>query len=764
MTLQELVATTGVQPREYQERLVTKTCGYYESGIKSVLVNSPTGSGKTIVGLLAARYLQLQHDIGIGWVAMRRNLLKQAAAANQNMRIGCEGIRFMSMFDHNPPTTDELGRPIKLLVVDECQHDSVSSMSNLHNIIRPKWILGMTATPYRTDRVKLSFDKVIRDIGIHQLIQSGYLSQYHQFTLPRWDVDEIVSCYLREPERWGKSAIYFLSREDATACCNRLQASGIKAETVFGDQPMAEREEKLERFESGDLQVLVNMVLLTEGWDSPSLRTVFVRDSQRGPTIQMCLDSSTEILTDNGWKKHSEISRQDQSAAFDQATGAIKFVPIQEIVKRPVAADELFCRIKNPHLDIRVTDLHDLVYRSRSKQHRHWLKTTALELSRKSTPFQLPIAGLKDNLGVDLTNVELQFIGLFLTDGCWCRNAVSISQSAASDQVPVIEELIEHCGYNCSKSTTKRKGRLAKYPPCSRWNIAGKQIDRIRPFLRDGKRECLVHLGQLTQQQLSQLLLGMQIGDGKKHRCVDYTPRTYTLCLGNDYEFIDDFQALCICKGFRCNLSYYQYPPNEWNKLGEHGAVVYVKKLSYSSVCGSKVSKNERNKRCQIVFEPAIPNELVWCIRNGLGTIITRRNGKVAIVGNCGRVFRKYPGIEFKQVVQSKMTHWPIQRTASPALACVWLPEEREWRSYAQSEAIEKVSMRVCMALAHIQTSMPAYIAKKMEKKLRRQRRHQDGDERANTESGLPRRDDSGLDVGARVGWVGGLGGGAIIH
>jgi superfamily II DNA or RNA helicase len=416
MTLQELVATTGAQPRDYQERLITKTCGYYKDGIKSVLINSPTGSGKTIIGLLAARHLQQQHNIGIGWVAMRRNLLKQAAMANANMRIGCEGVRFISMFDHNPPTTDELGRPIKLLVVDECQHDSVSSMANLHNIIRPKWILGMTATPFRSDHVKLSFDKVIRDIGIQQLIAGGYLSQYHQFTLPRWDVEEVVNCYLREPERWGKSAIYFLTRDEANACCGHLQAAGVKAATIFGDQPMSEREEKLEQFERGDLQVLVNMVLLTEGWDSPSLKTVFVRDSQRGPTIQMA-----------------------------------------------------------------------------------------------------------------------------------------------------------------------------------------------------------------------------------------------------------------------------------------------------------------------------------------------------------GRVFRKYKGIEFKQVVQSKMTHWPIQRTANPALACVWLPEEREWRSYAQSEAIEKVSMRVCITLAHIQTSMPAYIVKKTEKKLRHRRRQND-DGRANTESGLPRRDDSGLARGEANGWVGGFGGGAIIH
>ena len=401
--------------REYQQRLIEKTNKLFHNGFKSILINSPTGSGKSYMGLASAKLLQDEFNIGVAWVAMRRNLLKQVLVENEKLGVHAE-IMPLSMFNRNPPTHDQWGRPIKAVVLDESQHDPAGSMSNIYNVLRPRFILGMTATPFRTDRMRLSFDKIIRDIGIHQLIKAGFLSQYHQFTLPKWDVEEVVACYLREPERWGKSAIYFRTREESEACCNQLLAAGVRAATVFGNQPLSEREDKLAQFEAGELQVLVNMVLLTEGWDSPSLKTVFVRDSQRGPTIQMA-----------------------------------------------------------------------------------------------------------------------------------------------------------------------------------------------------------------------------------------------------------------------------------------------------------------------------------------------------------GRVFRKYPGIEFKQVVQSKATHWPIQRTASPAHANVWLPDEQQWRSYAQSQAIEKVSMRVCMTLAHTKTEMPKFITQKMEKKSRRRGRGGDpGDQRHNTESGLPRRDDSGFREGD--GWVGGFGGGAIIH
>lgn len=399
--------------RDYQVRLTDKTVHLFNHGFKSVLLNSPTGSGKSYMGLSIVKRIQEQHDIGVAWVAMRRNLLKQIAAENQKLGVGAQIVPF-SMFNRNPPTHDQFGRPIKMIVLDESQHDPAGSMTNIYNVLRPKWILGMTATPFRTDRMRLSYDKVIRDIGIHQLIQLGYLSQYHQYTIPKWDVDEVVSCYLREPERWGKSVFYWFTYEHAAECAARLNAAGVNTELVTAS---TDRDDQLARFESGEVKCLVNMQILTEGFDSPSLQTVFVRDSQRGPTIQMC-----------------------------------------------------------------------------------------------------------------------------------------------------------------------------------------------------------------------------------------------------------------------------------------------------------------------------------------------------------GRVFRKHAGIQFKQIVQSKMTHWPIQRTAAPAHASVWLPEENEWRSYAQSEAIEKVSMRVCITLAHTKTSMPTYIQKKMEKKNRR-RAHPRDEQRVDhsTESGLARRDDSGLD-NTPNGWVGNFGGGAIIH
>lgn len=104
----------------------------------SVLIESPTGSGKTVMGLAIAKLIQAATGARVGWVAMRRNLLSQAQAENQHRGFNADMLP-ISMFEKQPPTVD-------LLVVDEAQHDAATSMANLHSQIRPRWTLGLSAT------------------------------------------------------------------------------------------------------------------------------------------------------------------------------------------------------------------------------------------------------------------------------------------------------------------------------------------------------------------------------------------------------------------------------------------------------------------------------------------------------------------------------------------------------------------------------------------------------------------------------------------
>lgn len=302
------------EARPYQRRIAIKGHemynGLYVNGAQerepaaaSIMIESPTGSGKTIMALLLARTMQYDMpDLTIGWVAMRRNLLGQAAKENREKRIGVQNIHYVSMFDKDPREllrAKRQGKPV-LMVVDEAQHDAANSMAHLHNTVEPEMILGMTATPFRTDRIKLCFQKVIKDAGIHALIQDGYLSPYHHYSIPKWDAETVADHYCACPERWGKSIFYFVNTAQCFELGNVLRRRGVKLEVVTGS---TDRDTQIERFMnpvgvkyrseitnkmvSSGCDVLINCMVLTEGFDFPGLKTAWVRDSGKGPTMQM---------------------------------------------------------------------------------------------------------------------------------------------------------------------------------------------------------------------------------------------------------------------------------------------------------------------------------------------------------------------------------------------------------------------------------------------------------------------------------------------
>lgn len=244
-------------------------------------------SGKTITALVTAKLLQARHpDLHVGWVAMRRNLLAQAKRENDNKGINVRNIDFISMFDRAPVfllNARKEGKRI-LLVVDEAQHDSANSMVHIHNTIEPEMILGLSATPFRTDRIKLCFDKVVKDAGIHQLIQDKYLAEYDHYTIPHWTPECVGEHYCADPARWGKSIFYFKNLAECWELHRYFNERGIANEVVTGDTDWASQ---LAMFSNGSIPCLINCMKLTEGLDEPSLHTAWVRDSGKGCTMQM---------------------------------------------------------------------------------------------------------------------------------------------------------------------------------------------------------------------------------------------------------------------------------------------------------------------------------------------------------------------------------------------------------------------------------------------------------------------------------------------
>ncbi len=278
MTLDDLLSIVDIEPRPYQKRVIEKTVNHFiTDNLPSVLIESPTGSGKTVMALAIIKLLQETLGVSVGWVAMRRYLLEQTEQANIDKGFNNK-IEYISMFDKNPPMVD-------MLIVDEAQHDSTDSCAHIHNTIKPRFILGLTATPFRADRVKLFFQKIVKDAGIRVLIKEGWLSKFDHYSLENWKVENVVSHYLKEPARWGKSVMFFHTVNQCMEAKERLETEGFQSEVVTGS---SDKHTQIDRFAHDDVKILINCMVLTEGFDCPSLQTVFCRDSGKGVTMQMC--------------------------------------------------------------------------------------------------------------------------------------------------------------------------------------------------------------------------------------------------------------------------------------------------------------------------------------------------------------------------------------------------------------------------------------------------------------------------------------------
>lgn len=219
-------------------------------------------------------------------------LLKQAEIENMSM-IKCPNVHYISMFDKDP--MEQLTNYKKLiLMLDEAHHDGADSAHSIHNKLNPLFYLGLSATPMRTDRVKLCFEVTLQDAGYHNLIQDGYLSQFDQFMLNEFTPKAVAEAYLADTQKWGKSLMFFLTHQECLDCATILRNNGVRCDVVTG---ATDRNAQIDALEAGEVDVLINMFVLTEGFDCPDLRTVWVRDSHnKGPTVQMLDGCSGSML------------------------------------------------------------------------------------------------------------------------------------------------------------------------------------------------------------------------------------------------------------------------------------------------------------------------------------------------------------------------------------------------------------------------------------------------------------------------------------
>lgn len=266
-----------LEERPYQTEAVENILAHFASGKESVMLESPVGSGKTVMGLMVVKALQEQADgeLTVNWVASRRHILEQADRMNEQW-FNCN-INTVSVFASNPPRAD-------FIVLDEAHHEATQSCLNMYEKTGNARTLGLSATPMRTDKMRLSFQAQVHCLDIQRLMDMDVLSPYHSRKLPEWNVPMAAQVFCKSPELWGKSLAFFSTIQECLEFQDRLTREGIVCEVVTAK---SNRDAQLDAFMEGSVQVIANVSVLTEGFDLPELQTVFIRDASRLPTMQM---------------------------------------------------------------------------------------------------------------------------------------------------------------------------------------------------------------------------------------------------------------------------------------------------------------------------------------------------------------------------------------------------------------------------------------------------------------------------------------------
>jgi superfamily II DNA or RNA helicase len=130
----------------------------------------------------------------------------------------------------------------------------------------------------------LAFQENVACGSIRNFIKTGVLSPFHAYKIPMWNIELLTAIFCAEPEKWGKSIIFFNRIDGCVTFCENLRRFGMTCDVVIGS---SNKDLQLENFASGQTQVIANVSVLSEGFDLPELQSVFIRNASRLPTIQM---------------------------------------------------------------------------------------------------------------------------------------------------------------------------------------------------------------------------------------------------------------------------------------------------------------------------------------------------------------------------------------------------------------------------------------------------------------------------------------------
>lgn len=316
-----------LQLRPYQQEALDSVVSFSEKGIVRQLVVLPTGAGKTVIFSHLPQFKQKSLPMLV--LAHREELLHQAKEkiswSNPDLTVEIEqGENYAGHVDVVVASVPTLGRAqstriqkyppdyFNSIVIDEAHHAAAPTYRRILDYFNPSFLLGVTATPQRSDSVRLTdvFQEIVYYKTIQDLIQDGYLSplvgyriktdtdisgvetndgDYNQSQLE--DVIDnpqrnatIVAAY-NDLVPNAKALVFAAGVRHAQNLALSFGQAHIANEVILGVSSTDDRRDILARFASGETRVLINVGVLTEGFDEPSVEAILLARPTRSTLL-----------------------------------------------------------------------------------------------------------------------------------------------------------------------------------------------------------------------------------------------------------------------------------------------------------------------------------------------------------------------------------------------------------------------------------------------------------------------------------------------
>lgn len=273
----------------YQKKIFDAALSHLKEKNRLMIV-IPTGGGKTVVFAHLIKKLNLKTLV----VAHTRELISQCQKTLANCGItGVDVFTIQKVYMHIDEMDD-----YDFLIVDECHRSCSPSYLKLIERFNDKKVLGVTATPFRSDGQWLFdiYKEKIAPLDIIDMIEQNFLSDFEGYrvktTLSLKGIstkgDDFVSSKLaavvnvknrnelivreyRQIADGEKTLCFAVNIKHADELAKEFQANGIASESIHGDIAKHKREQFIQDFKTGKIRVLVSCQILTEGFDEPSI-------------------------------------------------------------------------------------------------------------------------------------------------------------------------------------------------------------------------------------------------------------------------------------------------------------------------------------------------------------------------------------------------------------------------------------------------------------------------------------------------------------